>query len=443
MSKEISNIINFPQEKPLIIGNNALKAEYWENPRPISAQVIDFEKYTRNPLIDQIEYLDTHWQEEELPKDWWKVDDIGFSSKRQMRLLDEVEDVGVWSEQTGRDLLGFGLEYLRQGTVFPFEYKIEDGSLVDPKYGNRKMTETVDPKERGGAVLQSLERIQEHLLEKGEGATAVMVSPPGHTGLTMDDGSRIVYTDTMIIHMQTKGDRVIGTTFRVDMNLPKAKQLIERLTGQVLPDDATPTDCTRAITLLDGNDSLSASSLLDAAQDVQGSRYSYKDRTFNETRLDLQRREELYFFDQITEVKINDFIEYANTGFKTKEQLQKALAATFLGISNHLLIEKPQIQKERNPRVLSIDNYIPKRITMGALISKVKALPGCMGGGRVTSVESIINVPGQVEENWDNKITRKYDKAGPCKQCGAQVGCGPCGICKTCNDSFDSAEASA
>lgn len=444
MSIERPNVINFPRpEIPLIIGNNALKQEYWERPQPIGAQVIDLERYRNNPLRREIDYLDRNWMREELQPNWWEINDIGFSSKRQMRLLEEGGDINTWAEQTAQDLLGFGLEYLKQGTVFPFEYKIQAGSLVDKKYGDRRMVDTVDPNERGGAVLDSLQRIESYLIEAEEGSTAIMVSPPGHTGLTMDDGSRIVYTDTMVFYMQKRGDKVIGTTIRTDLNLPQARALIERL-GQELPEDATPKDCTKALTLSDGKkEPKTIEDLIDTLQDLKGSRFSYKDRTFNSTRLDIQRREELYFFDQITHVMIDQFKEYISTHSLSKKEIQKAMAATFLRISNHLLIDKPKSEKNFQKDPANLDDYQPKRVTRGVLVNKIRALPGCMGGGQVTSVNSPTFRSAQVEEDWDNKATRKYDKPGPCKQCGAQVGCGPCGICKSCNDSFEMMEAAA
>lgn len=33
----------------------------------------------------------------------------------------------------------------------------------------------------------------------------------------------------------------------------------------------------------------------------------------------------------------------------------------------------------------------------------------------------------------DEKIDYKFDQAGPCKKCSAEVSCGPCGICKACD----------
>src|ERR1035437_9136243 len=102
----------------------------------------------KSPLEKQIDYFDQNYQREGLPKEWWSINDVGFSIKKQMALLEGSDSASLkkWGEQTKQDLLGFGLEYLQQGTVFPFKYGVENGQLVDPKYGHRRMVDTVDPR---------------------------------------------------------------------------------------------------------------------------------------------------------------------------------------------------------------------------------------------------------------------------------------------------------
>lgn len=263
-----SNFINKPETRPPLT-DGSLALAIHNQPR-IPDNVVLFEPRPKpNQLWEEVDYLEQNYREEGLPRDWWNINDVGFSMKTQMRLLTETGD----ANQVERDLRGFCLEYLKQEAVFPFEYEIENGELVDRKYGNRRMIDTVDVRERGGAVLESLSSAQKHLLESGDGATAIMVSPPGWTGLAMDDGSGVVYQDTMIFHIQRQGDRVVGTTFRTDFDLDMAKVLIKQLTGQELSPLAGIIDCIKAVSLMHAGDSTTAATpegLIDMLRGIKG-----------------------------------------------------------------------------------------------------------------------------------------------------------------------------
>ena len=187
-------------------------------------------------------------------------------------------------------------------------------------------------------VLESLGRIQTHLLEAKDGATAVMISPPGETGLVMDDGSKIVYLDTMAFVFQKTVDgdgqaRIIGTTIRSDLKINQARELIKNLTGQELPLTATAADCVRAISLANGGDGVrNATELVNIMQGIGDSQTDY-----GRIRHDLGRRRFLYNFDDQVDAIIQGFRDYVLTGFHSRLDMQKALAATFLKLSKYML----------------------------------------------------------------------------------------------------------
>jgi hypothetical protein len=395
--------------------------------------VIFLEKYRpKTTLGKHIEYLDRNWLSEGLSSDWYNIDNVGFSMKRQMRLLREVGDTQTWVDQVERDIRGFGLEYLNRGAIFPFEYQIEGQELVDKKYGNRKMTDTVDSRERNGAVLESLVKVQEHLLNGREGDSAVLVSPPGWTNLSMDDGSKIVYTDTMVFHFERSGNKVIGTTFRTDFNFKEAKKLVGQLTGQDLPPSATIIDCTKAVVLKNGDLSKEskASDLIKVLENVSRSGYAYKNKTWQDLRGDIAKRDFLYNFDNNVTQIINDFRDHMAAGGLTELQIKKALAATFLRFSKYILNDN-KTYEEKDKSVYQKENSYAAA-TYGEVIQEVEKMPGCAGGGSTSSISSIIN----------RSVTKlgkdfEFDQKGPCRLCGKDVPCGPCKICVACNDQID------
>jgi hypothetical protein len=389
-------------------------------------------------LEKQIDYFDRNYQREGLPQEWYVVNDVGFSIKRQMALLEGNDSLSLkkWGEQTKQDLLGFGLEYLQQGTVFPFKYEVQDSQLVDAKYGHRRMVDTVDPKERNGAVLESLKGMQRHLLEGGNGATAIMVSPPGETGLTMDDGRAITYNDYMVFHMQNRNGEVTGTTLRVgDIDLNK---LMPLLTGQNLPASATTMDVVRMLSLGTKDSSMDINSLVGILEKVSGTRFAYQDKTWDDMRADLARREFLYDFDTKVQQIVDDLELFVSAGPRSTLEIQKALAATFLRLSKHMLYD----QKEERENPFGKRGVIFMTPTYGQIVNEVKKLPGCNGGGEnaSTSILSIINRSavigsGTSDTEIEAEIEYKFDQPGPCLKCKTEGDniCGPCRLCKRCD----------
>jgi len=395
---QLRNISEFSRVKSTITnGSLALDLSSPQSSHT-EGKVVFLEDYRGSRLARKIEYFDKNWRKEGLPRDWWNINNVGFSMKAQMRLLTETDDRSSWANQTERDLRGFCLEYLRQGTVFPFEYEIVNGELIDRRYGNRRMLDTVDPSERGGAVLQSLSEIQKYLLEGKDGVTTVMISPPGWTGLSMDNGERIAYEDAAIFIMQRKEDeegaKVIGTTLRTDFDLNKVRELIRQLTGQDLPQTASVIDCVRAVAFRDGESNssmITLEGLIDTLEAIKKSRFSYKDRTWTDMRRDVDRRQELYEFDEKTGEIINEFKEYVLSGEHSELEIQKALAATFLRLSKYFLVDKKIHYGKINTETHHARDIITTRrvMTYGQVVEEVQKLPGCAGGGNKSSTTSI------------------------------------------------------
>lgn len=398
------------------------------------AKIVRFEGYkNRIGLQKEIDYFDNNFSREELPQDWYDINDVGFSFQKQMNLLDKTKNPLIWSEQTARDLSGFALEYLMRRSVLPFEYEIEGKELIDRKYGGRKMLDMVNPNERGGAVFDSLSMAQEHLLR--EGTTAIMVSPPGKTNLKTDDGLEIMYYHTQIFHMRNIGGKVIGNCLRVDFDLEKAKEVIKSLTGKELPKSASSIDCARAV-FLSKDENQSPQNLVNILKNIKESKNTFGEQTWEDMEKDLERRELLYEFDDKTKEIINEFKNYATFGNHSRLEMQKALAATFLKISRYFMDNKRK-SFEFNLGGGSKADIFPA-MTYGQVVGEVKKIPGCAGGGGVTSVTSIRETAASIKNR-----EYKFDQSGPCRLCGEDVPCGPCQVCESCNDKIDQEESLA
>ncbi len=373
------------------------------------------ERTYQNPLEQQINHFDRNWKQEGLPYDWFNLDKVGFSMKGQMNLLSglDYDSKTLWAYQTRRDILGFGLEYLREGTVFPFRYEFDNsGELVEPWY-EKKMKDMVSPNERNGAVLASLTDMENYLRSEKEGAVAVMVSPSGWTGLRADNGESIVYQDTQVYFMRRHLDTVIGTTFRTDFNRAEGRELVKILTGVELPPDASVIDYVRTIALIPGSEHKEEQDMVFDLEKIRGGKNVYKDKTWGDMFEDLRVRDYLYQFDYITKRRIDEFESYVTSNDLSRFEIQKALAATILIISKDALFGERKTKTEQKFSENSFgrpyyekSDYVP----YGDVLDKVREIPGCAGGG--SSAESLI----------DRLISPEPDKYGErsfdCPSCG-------------------------
>lgn len=339
----------------------------------------------KSPLEEKIDYLDQHYRQEDLPREWWNINDVGFSMKRQMALLQNVDpsSVSTWVEQTERDFLGFALEYLVKRKVFPFEYRIEGEDFIDERYGNREMLEMIDPRERNGAVLEAVRQGKEELKK---GKSVAIVSPEGNSGITMDDGSEIVFKSTMVFYMERHGNRVIGTGFGLNFSLDEARLLVEKLTGRELPKTASAADCVKALAAFD------ESSDIENPYDLVSAFATIKtDPVFSEMISDLGRRDTLYNFDQETRTIIQEFKSYVASNSLSELEIQKALAATFLRLSKYMLDSQRESGQDSFRSVRKFETTLFLATTYGQIIDEVRKIPGCAGGGNnVSSTQSIV-----------------------------------------------------
>lgn len=388
--------------------------------QPRQAERQRYEQPKPESLAWHIQEFDTNPKVHGLDKDWYKFHGIGFLMNTQMHLLPEgaekdPQKLEVWAQQTKRDVLGFCLEYLSKGLVFSYKYKVhtkEDGTqeLVDPLYGNRGAIDMIDPRERGGVVRENMKRTQEFFLDPAtpDGAIAVMPSPKGPSGLITDDGQAIDYLTSFFFVMQKRGDEIIGSTIKTDFTNKEYRAMIQTLTGQTLPFDASLQDFVKAIALINPSQRREGVKSVDGVIGLmrqtklqsRGEDAAYEGRSWDEIYRGVAQGEALYNFNKQTQQYVAEFMEYVGEEGRSRLELQKAVAATLLRISKVFLTEQnaTQINRQlistRGATKPAMPVFPLQTMSFGQVFSEVKKIEGCAGGGSRNEATSVMTVGG-------------------------------------------------
>jgi hypothetical protein len=394
-----------------------------------------------------ISYFDFNSEKEGLPSDWQNLrtlgdrKEIGFSMNMQMGMLENATDkksVSEWTKKTKQDLIGFKIEYLTDHLVYPCAYERNaDGSRLESRdYGNLDMVDTVSATERNGSVKRSLEKMKAFFLSENtpDGAIAVMASPKGDAGIKTDDGKRIDYPDSYFFIMQKKGDKVENFTLKTDFSLHESREAIYQLTGKRLsPFDRVETYVDTVATIKPGEKEVKGVSgvvkVLEQVRNGQDKKHAFEHSEtrekigWGEVYKDIQNSAELYNFNKTTQQVIDKFEEYCQEANHTKEELQKAIAATILRMSELFFKEKG------NETAMQQDTwYDPYEVkSFGDVLKGVSARPGCAGGGGGSFISSFgggarMGVVGGSSQEWFTCPKCHHKADGPvgntCPGCG-------------------------
>lgn len=416
-------------------------------------------------LAWHIQDFDQNPQQHGLDTNWYKFHGIGFLMNAQMNLLPEGaehdrEKREVWTQQTKRDILGFCLEYLSKELVFAYKYNIHtkpDGTqeLVDPLYGNRPAVAMVDVKERDGVVRDNMQHIQDFFLDPTtqDGALAIMPSPKGPSGLTTDDGKAIQYLTSFFFVMQKKGDEIVGSTIKTDFTDKEYRAMIQTLTGQELPANAGVTDYVRALALISPNkrrDGIQNSADVVALMrqtklQERGDDSAFEGRSWDEVYRGIAKGEELYLFNKKTQEYIEEFVAYSREAGHSRLDLQKAVGATLLRISQLFLeqhnaeVINSQLIATNEPGGYSPKGPIPRSLSFGQVFSEVKKIPGCAGGGESGSMTSVLSVggskAGQIEAFGKDDLGNRAFSCPVCGEVNVRPYNGTIPTCQHCGSS--------
>lgn len=369
-----------------------------------------FEKPTIGADLGEfIDYFDSNWMNEGLPRDWHTLrngrETIGFSMNKQMALLNDAgsdEAVWSWARQTKQDIIGFNLEYLSDHLVYPTRYAIDRADkprIVSRSYNNKEMIDCVSIDERGGSVRQSLIEAQNFFLspETPDGSMVVITSPMGETGLRTDSGEAIRYPDSYFFVMQKNGESIDGFTLKTSFNMQECREAIYQLSGRVLPVDAPVEDYVSAIAKINPDKSIkNASDFVRVLQTIRPefafeSQETNTKASWDSVYEDIASSDRLYDYNEQTTRIISDFEIYCMMGGHTRDDLQKATAATLLRLSElfYLNEESKKVSGDMIAGV-PLSPVFPTTSSFGMIFHEIAKRPGCAGGGlSSTSVDSL------------------------------------------------------
>ncbi|MBI4983220.1 hypothetical protein HZC32_01065, partial [Candidatus Woesearchaeota archaeon] len=215
--------------------------------------------------------------------------------------------------------------------------------------------------------------------------------------------------------MQGEGQEVMNYTLKTNFKLPQCREAIEKLTGQKLTFNSSVQDYVEAIaTFKPGEKNIySVQDIVSTLRNVQP-QHAFVDEqnslitTWDMVARAIDQKEELYNFEEKTVRAIADFVIFAKEGNHTKEELQKAIAATILRMSD--LFFRPDEQKVMQPSIWY--ELCSNPLSFGKVLEKAAERRGCSGGGDSVAVSSLVTRAGSLGE--DQYGARAFN----CPECG-------------------------
>lgn len=327
------------------------------------------------------------------------------------------------------DVVSYLGEYRFNLPKFSYELKFSGGKLRDPHRGDsmqdiaqRAIGQKFSRRElssRERAEKQGLMSLDNQLIFAKEEDTIVWASPPG----SKEEGYGN-YGFIFIGHVDTddaSGKTVQMTAIRLEA--PKIEQFnkaIHLLTGK-------KTDYRNAEEFL-ANPKIIKEYLQDGYVDaILGISFSFKPNKEKQEKFEIIMRQ---MFPLISE-----FIRSAKDPWKTKEEKIKELYA----LENYAIklkrdYDQPTTRRENfivnfntRPRLLDI------REKYGNKPPEVAGSCPANTNNKNSFTSNIFSKGSIINGLFEDEIDYEFDKAGPCKKCSAEVSCGPCGLCRSCD----------
>lgn len=436
---------------------------------PITQLISELQEVSpSSKLSGIINHIDYNWRDEGLTQDWYTLGNkIGFSMKKQMELLPNLENQSLilWTDRTEQDMAGFWLEYLTSDiNIYPYRYIKEEKEnyriqLTNLRY-QKDITEIASPEERGGSVVETLNDIKRFFTNPQtiDGSMAIMLSPLGPTGLKTDDEKPIDYPDSYVFLFEKKGDKVEGFTIQTDFTKQECREVIRRVTGVLLPENAREDEYIRTtsflIPLFNQAKIQTNLDIVNLLQDVRrdfswNSEYAYKNISWEKVKQDIIRADELYSLDIESDKVVLEWKSFMSEKHFIQESddyseqnmrllIQKALAATILKLSKISLGRSfVQHRSQELQSIISLNKSEPVAVysrsislyddfSFGDAQRYVESQPGCAGGGtsnnspmELLTIESIVPRLGIVKGDFNN--ANDSCPSIKCKNCGWQA----------------------
>ena len=328
---------------------------------------------------------------------WWQIeenrkrfDDLSFRIKNQVDLFFTTLEKSGFSEafsQLRMDLYGYYLEYIKQEALLPFTLRFnQNGRLVGDFYGDKPITEIVDPKERDGVVFDAMKDLEEKIKNLDDSQLIFRISPSGWTGL----GYR--YTESQAQIYWREGDKVRGLTVRLEDDLGKITDFLQRL-GIFFSPDLDEKKIIKKITSLN----LFINDKCDSFIYYLASYFEkdHRGRSLMDSILTWQNNEsDFRYYDEL--VDLISFLEQTikQGKIRSKEDLEMFLAFVLMMMSGQEMQKKEKTLSKfsiSKTQYYSDLRYIPFNF-YNKVFDYLNSLPGCAGSGKKTEGIDIFGI---------------------------------------------------
>jgi len=322
---------------------------------------------------------------------WWQIeenrrrfDDLSFRIKNQVDLFFTTLEKSGFSDafsQLNMDLYGYYLEYIKQEALLPFTLRFnQNGKLVGDFYGDKPITEIVDPKERDGVVVDAMRDLEEKIKNLDDSQLIFRISPSGWTGFSYR------YTESQAQIYWREGDKIRGLTVRLlGDDLEKTIDFLQKI-GIVFPS-------------LDEKELIKAITALNLVMDYPPYDFLYRladhfekdhrGRSLQDSILVWQNTEsDFRYYDEL--VDLIRWLEWQlkSGKIKSKEEMEMVLGFVLMVMSGQELQKKEGINSQFVLNSFSVNNasyyldsrYLPLNF-YNEIFNYLRSLPGCAGDG--------------------------------------------------------------
>ncbi len=287
-----------------------------------------------------------------------------------------TEKEGIYSaaHALSENITAYWNEYLVRQPVLPIRIAFnEDQEIIAPKFGNKRLIDTVSSDERNGAVYNSTCETVSFLRSAKPGNLVVWTSPPGDAGWTTRSGERVSYPETQTyIYSVDKNGVLQANTVITEMSLFQNERFLENL-GEIKVKGVEKVTGT----VLKFDKGVSVSDVIDAMEEVRESKFARGIVTFNEIREMLSNSTSLGARDENVERIICDFEKWVvrhGVSINT-DDLQVKLTKTVLEVSAYMKAKNTNIE------------YQQSEYNLSEAFSYMQSLSGCAGGGGLTGYD--------------------------------------------------------
>ena len=385
-----------------------------------------------------------------LDQDWYLLPGTGFDVRGQINKLtrDLNNGLGVsrFLEDTAEDIKHFVLEYPQQRLVFPIFLDVQqrDGEnrVVAPRYGEQIYLNLISEQERAGSVKRSIQNIEEFLVDAVEGSVAVLVSPPGWSGLDDRQGGEIIFVDNQIYIFKKTKTGITARTIRTGLSLEESELFLEKLESLATDPNNLITQEDRILNVVsspsflrNGGHEYSFEDIVGILRSVKRENFAYQGRSFAEIYHDLSLGDRLIDenkqIQQLVEPLIEQFEKFvfSQTIFIDEEaidRIEAELGKTILRIHQAIKLGNPK--KEVVQRLIFAQDEDLK-----IAHQELKQIRGCNGGGSTSTIMTAFGAREIISRTGLSYIKSEWF-CESCPVCGSKINCEvkPGGKCPKC-----------